>query len=76
MQKTLHSKGTGKMTSAIQRYYDTERNFVISSFWESGFTIRFGDTVNGYTKRIDVTTWEEVEKVFEEELKNGTHTNK
>ena len=54
--------------SIFQQYYDLEKNFVISCFWDSGFTVRFGDTVNGYTERNDCDTWEEVEEIFRRKL--------
>jgi hypothetical protein len=58
------------MKSAIQRYYDSEKNATISWFWDGGFYIHIGDYINGFKHpEFIVTTWEEVEKVFEEELK-------
>jgi hypothetical protein len=57
------------MKSAIQRYYDSERNATISWFWDNGFMIEFGDIANGFKKIVICQTWERVEKVFEEELR-------
>jgi len=57
------------MKSVFQQYYDLEKNFVIDCFWDSGFRIRFGDLTNGFIKKsFSCATWEDVEKVFEEEL--------
>jgi hypothetical protein len=56
------------MKSAIQRYYDSEKNAALSWFWDEGFVIYFGDKENGFIKEVRCKTWEDVEKVFEEEL--------
>lgn len=56
------------MKNPMQEYYDQELNFEITTFWDEGFTIRFGDPVNGYSKPIFCDTWEEVEKAFKKKL--------
>jgi|WetSurMetagenome_2_1015567.scaffolds.fasta_scaffold1454308_2 hypothetical protein len=64
------------MKSAIQRYYDSEINAALSWFRGEEFVIYFGNKVNNFIKDVRCATWEEVEKVFEEELNNGSNTNK
>jgi hypothetical protein len=34
----------------LARIYDLEQNVEISSFWDGGWTLRFGDRMNGFTK--------------------------
>ncbi len=37
-----------ELLSAPQRYYDAERNFTVGCFWDAGFDLRLGDTMNGF----------------------------
>jgi hypothetical protein len=36
------------LVKALQRLYETETNLNISSFWDSGWTVKLGDELNGY----------------------------
>lgn len=38
------------LETELQRIYDLEQNVEISSFWDGGWTLRFGDASNGYTR--------------------------
>jgi len=57
------------MKSVFQRYYDEETNFEITTFWDKGFTVRFGDYMNGYSAPIYCDTWQDVEKIFKKRLR-------
>ncbi len=37
----------------IQDLYDSEINFSIHTFWDAGFTVKIGDTINGFTDEMD-----------------------
>jgi hypothetical protein len=39
---------SGDLVKALQRLYETETNINISSFWDSGWTVKLGDELNGY----------------------------
>ncbi len=43
----------------LQRLYDSEINFQIETFWDSGFTVRLGDSLNGIKAEESVGTMEE-----------------
>lgn len=47
--------------SILQQLYDSEINATIGWFWDSGFDLAIGDTMNGFKERGRVDTWEEVE---------------
>jgi hypothetical protein len=38
------------LETELQRIYGLEQNVEISSFWDGGWTLRFGDSSNGYTQ--------------------------
>lgn len=44
----------------FQELYDSEINFSVSCFWDGGFTVKLGDTMNGWKAEADVKTWHEV----------------
>ena len=46
--------------SVFQRLYDSEINFEVSSFWDGGFDVRLGDTMNGFRERGKAQTWSQV----------------
>lgn len=48
--------------NVIQSLYDSEINVSISSFWDGGFDVSLGDTMNGIVAAENVRTWQEVEK--------------
>ena len=56
------------MKSVFQQYYDLEKNFEISCFWDDGFKIRFSD-LNGYIAYHYIETWKEVEEIFKNKIK-------
>jgi hypothetical protein len=39
---------SGDLVKALQRLYETETNINISSFWDSGWTVKLGDGLNGH----------------------------
>jgi hypothetical protein len=47
--------------SMFQQLYDSEINFSISCFWDSGFHVRLGDDVNGFVSEARVEMWDEIE---------------
>jgi hypothetical protein len=47
--------------SILQRLYDSEINFEISSFYDAGFDVRLGDALNGFLAHGKVETWAEAE---------------
>jgi hypothetical protein len=47
--------------SILQRLYDSEINFEVSSFYDAGFDVRLGDALNGFLAQGKVETWAEVE---------------
>lgn len=58
------------MKSPIQKYYDLETNGEIRWQWDVGFIVEFNwQPNNNYKESYCVKTWEEVEKVFEDKLK-------
>jgi hypothetical protein len=48
--------------SIFQRFYDSEINFEVSSFWDAGFDVGLGDAMNGFLERNKVKSWSEVEE--------------
>jgi hypothetical protein len=42
-----HSMAHGDMQT-LQRLYDSEINFSITTFWDDGFTVKLGDELNGF----------------------------
>ncbi|XUM19807.1 hypothetical protein ACRAVF_19265 [Bradyrhizobium oligotrophicum S58] len=42
-----------------QRLYDSEINFTISTFWDGGFDVKLGDTMNGFKAETTVSTYSE-----------------
>jgi hypothetical protein len=47
--------------SILQRLYDSEINCAVSGFYDAGFDVRLGDTLNGFLAQGKVETWAEVE---------------
>jgi hypothetical protein len=45
----------------FQQLYDSEINFSISCFWDSGFHVRLGDDVTGFVSETRVEMWDEIE---------------
>ena len=43
----------------MQDLYDSEINFRIDTFWDSGFDVYLGDKLNGYVANTNVDTWTE-----------------
>jgi hypothetical protein len=43
----------------FQKLYDSEINFLISTFWDGGFDVKIGDKTNGYDAETNVDTMEE-----------------
>lgn len=39
---------TMKLTKELQRIYNSEINFSISTFWDGGFNVKLGDSMNGF----------------------------
>ncbi len=52
-------RGDEKMIHILQDLYDSEINFGIFSFWDSGYQITLGDPVNGIHAREDFEDLEE-----------------
>lgn len=47
--------------SVFQDLYDSEINFSISTFWDSGFTVKLGDDINGFKAEASVNRFGEIE---------------
>jgi hypothetical protein len=60
------------LEAALQTWYDEERNVEISSFWDGGFTVRLGDSVNGYTATSPLLTVPEIEEWLAEQYQEVT----
>lgn len=59
------------MKSVIQQYYDLETNGEIHWQWDLGFIVKFDFQPNGTFKETRfVRTWQEVEKIFEDKLRD------
>ena len=48
--------------SIMQRLYDSEINFSVSSFYDDGFYVRLGDELNGFRAEACLPTWADVEE--------------
>jgi hypothetical protein len=59
---TLNGDG---LTKSLQAMYDNEENVEITSFWDSGWTVRFGDATNGFTVLRHADTANEIAEVIE-----------
>jgi hypothetical protein len=59
-------RGPGKTPglSVLQRLYDSQINFEVSAFWDTGFELKLGDPIGGYKARTNVKTWTEAERWF------------
>ena len=44
----------------LQRLYDSEINFSISTFWDDGFEVKLGDGMNGFVAEANVQNFAEV----------------
>lgn len=47
--------------SIFQRLYDSEINFAVSCFWDSGFVVKLGDSVNGVAAETVLRSWDDIE---------------
>lgn len=45
------------VTDIPQRLYDSEINFSISCFWDGGFDVKLGDSMNGFDSETQVHTF-------------------
>lgn len=45
--------------SIPQRLYKSEINFQISCFWDGGFDVKLGDTMNGWKAEANIYTYDE-----------------
>lgn len=52
------------MEKIFQKVYDSEINFEISCFFDTGFKIRLGDKVNGFKGECEVENWSEISKAL------------
>ena len=43
----------------IQKLYEHEVNYRIGFFYDSGYTVEFGDAINGFTDYATFNTFEE-----------------
>lgn len=48
--------------SILQELYDSEINFRISTFWDGGFEVALGDTMNGFKAETNVDTVSQAEE--------------
>ena len=46
----------------MQRLYESEINFVISSFYDDDFYVKLGDEMNGFRADGRCATWGDVEE--------------
>ena len=47
------------MSDIPQRLYNSEINFSISCFYDGGFDVKLGDSMNGFAAQTQVGTFEE-----------------
>lgn len=47
--------------SVFQDLYDSEINVAIATFWDGGFDVQLGDSMNGFKAETTVNRWGEVE---------------
>ena len=52
-------RDTGSLIFALESLRKSEINFVISTFWDAGWSFRLGDSMNGYLSGIDAQSFEE-----------------
>lgn len=45
-----------KLTKELQRIYDSEINFSITTFWDGGFDVKLGDEMNGFVAKSNHDT--------------------
>jgi len=45
------------MNDTLQKLYDSEINFSISTFWDGGFDVKLGDQMNGYKAESNFKTF-------------------
>lgn len=48
--------------SVMQTLYDAGINVSVSSFWDGGFDVRFGDKMNGFKEGFNSRDWLECER--------------
>ena len=48
-----------RFMSIPQRLYDSEINFSLTCFWDGGFDVKLGDTMNGFRAETNVQTYVE-----------------
>lgn len=47
------------MIEELQKLYDAEINFSITTFWDAGFTVKIGDEINGFVAQANFDTAKE-----------------
>ena len=47
------------MNDTLQKLYDSEINFSISTFWDGGFDVKLCDQMNGYKAESNFKTFNE-----------------
>jgi hypothetical protein len=52
----------GPSSNVLQALYDSEINFLVAPFWDCGFVVKLGDSLNGYNAEGLVDTWDEVQR--------------
>jgi hypothetical protein len=62
---------SARWAETLQRMYDSEINFSISTFWDGGFDWKLGDEQNGFVKEGSTFTFGEAVEC----LANAAHTH-
>ena len=47
--------------SVLQDLYHSEINFEVSTFWDGGFNVKLGDSMNGFVAETNCDRWGQVE---------------
>ena len=42
------------LSEVLEDLYDSELNFELSTFWDAGYTIKLGDTQNGFSGKSEM----------------------
>ena len=50
--------------TTIDKIYNSELNFSITCFWDSGYTIKLGDEHNGFVEESFAKNWREAQDVL------------
>lgn len=56
---TGHLTRHEQVVRQLQRLYNAEINWSITTFWDGGFTAKLGDAANGFRAETTVPTFEE-----------------